>query len=320
MKIRRWWVFWVMILLVVLVGPLLVPVPALENTQDRRELADRDSQFLQVKGWEIHTKQAGSGDPVFILLHGFGASTFSWREVIQPLSRRGTVVAYDRPAFGLTQRPLTWEGANPYSPDAQVDLVLGLLAELGVEQAILVGNSAGGAIALETALRYPERVQALILVDAAVYTGGGSPRWIRPLLSTPQLDHLGPLLARRIANQGDDFLASSWHDPSKITPSVYQGYRLPLQVDNWDRALWELTKASYQFDFEGRLENLSVPTLVVTGDDDRVVPTAESLRLAGEITEADLAVLENCGHLPQEECPQSFLNAVEAFLDSELAQ
>lgn len=316
-KTRRWLVAITSILLIVLVGPFLVPVPELESSRSPQELADEDSRFVTVNNLDVHYKQKGSGAPVYLLLHGFGASTYSWREVIDPLGEQGQAVAYDRPAFGLTERPLRWDGESPYSPDAQVKLVIGLLDKLDIEQAVLMGNSAGGTIALETALRHPERVQALILVDAAVYTGGGSPAWVRPLLHTPQLDRLGPLLARRIANRGDQFLESAWHDPSRITSEIYQQYREPLQLKNWDRALWELTKASYPLNQEERLDQVKVPTLVITGDDDQIVPTEESIRLARELPGADLAVIEDCGHLPQEECPEPFLEAVWEFMPGE---
>ena len=69
-------------------------------------MADPDSRFIELNGLNVHYKQAGSGEPLIVLLHGFSASTFSWREVMQPLAAFGTVVAYDRPGFGLTERPL----------------------------------------------------------------------------------------------------------------------------------------------------------------------------------------------------------------------
>ncbi|MBK9207940.1 MAG: alpha/beta hydrolase [Anaerolineales bacterium] len=129
----------------------------------------------------------GQGEPVFILLHGFGASLFSWRSdraVIKSWNRH----RYDRPAFGLTERPLEWQGESPYGPQAQVDIVIALMDELKIEKAILVGNSAGGTVSMQVALQHPERVQALIVVDAAVYAGGGAPAWSRSILKTPQMD------------------------------------------------------------------------------------------------------------------------------------
>jgi len=299
--------------------PLIIPVPPLENTVPARSLADSDSRFIEVNGLEVHYKTAGSGTPVFILLHGFGASTFSWREVMQPLSELGTVIAYDRPAFGLTERPLPggWEGESPYSLDSQVELLVGLMDALQVEQAILVGNSAGGTVAFAAALEYPERVQALVGVDAAIYSGGPSSGLLRFLLRTPQVNHLGPLISRSLAGErGDDFIRSAWHNPDLITADILAGYRKPLQVENWDKALWELTKASEKNDIADRLASLVMPVLVMTGDDDRIVPTQDSIRLFEDIPGSTLAVIDACGHLPQEECPQQFMDAVNKFLKS----
>lgn len=305
-----------LIMTVLLIGPFLVPVPPLEQTVPPPKLADPASRFAQVNGLQVHYKIAGEGEPAFLLLHGFGASVFSWREVMEPLGNIGTVVAFDRPAFGLTERPLSWErGDNPYTPEAQVALVVELMDSLGIESAILVGNSAGGTVAVQTALAHPERVQGLVLVDAAIYEGGGTPGWIRPLLNTPQMDHLGPLLARQISRRGDAFLESAWHDPSEITPQIRAGYREPLRARDWDRALWELTKASQRRDLGDQMGELAIPTLVVSGDDDRIVPVESSVRLAGELPNAELVVFPDCGHVPQEECPQPFLEAVTVFVE-----
>ncbi|MFO7584218.1 MAG: alpha/beta hydrolase [Anaerolineales bacterium] len=298
-------------------GPFLVPVPPLEGTVSQRELASADSKFVEINGLSVHYKEQGVGEPVFILLHGFGASTYSWREIMQPFSELGRVIAYDRPAFGLTARPMPgeWVGDNPYSPEAQAAIVIGLMDTLGIEKAFLVGNSAGGTVSVYTALTYPQRVAGLILVDAAIYTGGGSPAWARPLLGTPQMRHLGPLLARRIATSGDDFVRAAFHDPSLVTPEILADYRKPLQAHNWDRALWELTAASRPLGLAERLDELDLPVLVLTGDDDRIVPTEESIRLSGEIPGASLVVIPNAGHLPHEEKPKEFMQAVREFLN-----
>ena len=86
-----------------------------------------------------------------------------------------------------------------------------------------------------------------------------------------------------------------------------------MQAENWDRALWELTVAGEDPGLAARLDELRMPVLVITGDDDRIVPTEDSLRLAREIPGAKLAVMPACGHVPQEECPAVFLAAVEGF-------
>lgn len=302
------------LLFAILVGPFLVPVPPLEGTLPPQALADADSQFIEINGLDVHVKTMGQGEPVFVLLHGFGASLYSWQAVMEPFSQYGMVIAFDRPAFGLTERPLSWQGQNPYSPEAQVALVIGLLDHFAVQQAILVGNSAGGTVSMLTALAHPDRVSALILVDPAVYAGGGAPSWIRPLLGTPQMRHLGPLVVRQIQERGPQLIEQAWHDPSRIPPETLELYKKPLQAENWDKALWEMTLASRASGLAEQLTAFTLPVLVITGDDDRIVPTADSVRLGGELPDASLVIIPQTGHVPHEEHPDLFMQAVNEFL------
>ncbi len=313
MKLKIFLVVLLTLVAILVVGPFLVPLPPLEGTLPPEQLADPDSRFVEVNGLQVHYKTQGQGEPAFILMHGFGASVFSWREVMKPLADFGTVIAYDRPGFGLTERPMTWQGVNPYSSEGQVALLFGLLDALGIEHAILTGNSAGGTLALQAALHAPERVQALILVDAAVYMDG-PPRLLQPILRAPQARWLGPLLVRYIRSYGIDLIERAWHDPSRLTPEILAGYQKPLRAENWDRALWEVTLAWRPHGLLDRLDEINVPVLVITGDDDRIVPIDQAIRLAEELPKASLEILGNCGHLPQEECPQAFLEAVTTFM------
>ncbi|HOU14679.1 MAG TPA: alpha/beta hydrolase [Anaerolineae bacterium] len=309
------------ILFLLLVGPYLIPVPPLEGVVPPADLADPDSQFIELAELTVHYKMQGTRGPDVLLLHGFASNTYSWTWVTPALAEHARVIAFDRPAFGLTERPLTWErDANPYTPEAQIACTIGLMDALGIERAVLIGNSAGGTVALATALAHPERVSALVLVDAAIYTGGNRFGALRRLFDTPQMRRIGPLIARQIQNWGYDFGMSAWHDPAKMPPDYWENYTRPLRVENWDRALWELTRASRSPDLTARFAELALPILVITGDDDRIVPTAQSVRLAEELPGAQLAVIPNCGHVPQEECPDAWLEAVLPFVaDVELS-
>jgi len=311
-------IFLVVLLILALVGPFLVPIPPLQEARSPEELAWPQSRFVEINGLQVHYELTGQGEPFYLLLHGFGASTFTWREIVGKLANSGTVVSYDRPGFGLTERPMEWEDINPYSAEANLELLVGLLDHFGVEKAVLVGNSAGGTIAMQAALRSPERIQALVLVDPAIYSGGGAPAWIRPLLSTPQMRRLGPLFVRQAFGSAEGLLDLAWHDPSRITSEIRAGYERPLQIENWDRALWELTLASRESDLEETLAQIEIRTLVITGDDDQIVPTEESIRLADELPNAKLAVIENCGHVPHEECPEEFMQIMEEFISDDL--
>lgn len=316
------WLF-IIVSLVLLVGPYLVPIEPLQDVVPPRDLADADSRFVEVDGLSVHYKEAGEAAPNFLLLHGFGASTFTWREVMDDFAAHGRTVAYDRTAFGLTERPVEWQGDNPYAVLAQVRQGFDLMTALGMETAIVVGNSAGGRTALSLALAHPERVRALVLVSPAVGMGGGGfLGWFKPLLDTPQMDRLGPWLVRRIASSGNDTIRMAWHDPALMSADVIEGYRKPLRTQDWDRALWEFTRAPRtepggKGAIEARLGELAaMPVLVITGDDDRIVPVERSKAVAAGIPGSQYVELATCGHVPQEECPEPFFAAVDAFLSA----
>lgn len=296
--------------------PFLIPITPAKGTRPLDELVDPNSTYINANGVKIYYRQSGINQPVFILLHGLGASTFSWREVFDAFAGLGSVVAYDRPGFGYSQRPEVedWSTNNPYSNAAQLDQLWAVMDTLGIQKAILVGHSAGGSIAMQAALQHPERVESLILVAPAVYSGFSLPPFLQRVLNIPQIDRLGPLFVRQVFKGADRMLENAWHDHSLITPEIRAGYMKPFQAEGWDTALWEMVKIRSNPGIKNRLEELTLPILIVTGDDDRVVPIWQSQRLAKAIPHAQLVVVENCGHMPHEEKPEEFLTAVDAFL------
>ena len=232
---KRWQkiILWVIVFLifVVMIGPFLVPVPVLEGLVAEAELADADGKFIDINDVTVHYKELGAGETTFILLHGFGASVYSWHEVMDDFAQRGRVIAYDRPAFGFTERPMpeTWT-ENPYGMEANIELLRGLMDALEIRKAVLVGNSAGGGVSVAFALKFPERVESLILVDPGLGGGRGPqfPEWTLPIMRTPQMRHLGPLLVRDIALTGNASILRAWSDPSKVLDEVIEAYRKPL--------------------------------------------------------------------------------------------
>ncbi len=308
--------------LIVLVGPFLVPVTPLEGLQPPEALADENSQFMTVPfegtdGVSLHYREAGEGDSSFVLLHGFSSNIYTWDEVFDTFAAEGQTFAYDRPPFGLSERLVAgdWTGENPYAPDAAVDQLIAFMDAQGIEQTTLVGNSAGGTVALRAALAYPDRFESLILISPAVYTGGGAPPFLQPFVDTPQFQRIGPLVSRQFAALGDSLAGQSYHDPSRITPEQAEKAQLATQVEGWDEALWAFTAASQESDLAQRLSEVTMPVLVITGDDDRIVPTEESIRLAGELPNAELVVVEACGHVAQAECPAETIQAIDAWLN-----
>ena len=171
-KLNGLTIFFILVLIGVIIGPLIIPLPPLMDIRPVEELVYPDSQFKNIDGINIHYQSIEQDhNNLFILLHGFGSSTYSWNKVMEPLASYGSVVAFDRPAFGLTERVIPFEDVdyNPYTLEFQPTIVLDFIQEIKPNKTILVGNSAGGTVALKTVLEYPGEIDALILVSPAVW-------------------------------------------------------------------------------------------------------------------------------------------------------
>lgn len=313
---RRWprRVAWIAAGLVTLLalGPFLLPLPPLEGTLPPADLATSGDRFADLEEISVRYRTGGSGSPAFVLLHGFGAHSASWDPVFDSLGRTGRVVAIDRVGFGLTERPLEWDGLHPYGDETQVGLTLSLMDHLGIEEAVVVGHSAGGALAVILALDHPERVGGLVLEAPSL--GPGWTGWLRPLAATPQGRRLTRFVARRMANRIPSILQSAYHEPGRVTEEMLDAYRLPLRAENWDLGLAHFVAAPRETIPLERLEQLDLPVLVVTGDDDRWVATEDTVRLASRIPGSTLVVVPDCGHVVHEECPDGFQRAVGDWL------
>jgi pimeloyl-ACP methyl ester carboxylesterase len=308
------------VLALILVVPFLIPVQT-SGTATYKEVAGEGATFASAQGIDIYYEKTDfdcqegkncSNPPVIFLMHGFGANTFSFREVTEPLSQLGDVIAYDRPGFGLSERPTSWEGENPYGSIGQ-DLILDqLITEFASgRDVILVGHSAGGTLAAQYVVDNKDAIQGLILISPAILSNGGSPSWLNWVFSIPQLDHLGPLLVSSIASSGMDLLNESWYNKDLITEEVKAGYREPLSVIGWEEGFWEFNRAPRAFDVKDRLDEITVPTLLITGDTDTVVATADTEALANMIKDSVLFVIPQSGHLAQEETPADTMKAIQ---------
>lgn len=303
-----------------LVGPFLIPVSTTgiyTKEQAAENLWGGKSNFVELAGHEVH--YVTSGDPeserLIVLLHGFGASAFSYKDVIEPLGELGYVIAYDRAAFGFTERPTSWE-TNPYGIDGQLQVLEELIATFGTNKEVFVlGHSAGGNIAAAYAVDYQEKLAGVILFAPAVLTTGGAPSFLNFIFEIPQFNHVGPLLVSTIATSGLDILYESYYDQDLITDEVLAGYTAPLKVAGWEKAFWEFNKAPRNSGVGARLEEIKIPTLVITGDSDTIVPTYDSVMVSEKIENSKLVKISQTGHLPNEEKPEEFASAVIQFIE-----
>lgn len=264
---------------------------------------------------------SGGDHPTFLLLHGYAGSRFSWRHWMARLEARGSVVAVDLKGFGAADRPD--DGA--YGPHDQAALVHALIRREGLERLTLVGHSLGGGIALLAALRLRDEaagglgdspLRRLVLLSAAAYPQKLPPlvhlsRW--PGLSTTGMRLLGMETIVRWT------LRSIVHDPDGVTEEQVRGYAGPLEDETAQRALLDVGARIVPPDLAAvtaRYPEIDVPTLLLWGDSDRVVPASVGRQLHRALPDSRLEVLDRCGHLPAEEHPEASWARVAAFLDA----
>lgn len=318
-KILKW--FGLGLLGVLLIGPFLVPVGTsgnLTKEQAAAEIWNGQSKWVELAGHEVHYVEAGDpeSDRLIVLMHGFGASSYSYKDVLEPLASLGHVIAYDRAAFGFTERPTTWD-INPYGAEGQLQVLDDLIEQFGQgKEVFIVGHSAGGNLAASYTLGNQDKLAGSVLYAPAVLgRGGGGPSWLNWVYSIPQLNHIGPLLVSSIATNGLDLLYLSYNDPETVTEETLAGYTQPLKVMGWERAFWEFNRAPRDTGISARLGEIKIPTLVLTGDNDLVVATADSVTVAGLIPGSELVIIAQTGHLPNEESPLEFARAVIDFVE-----
>jgi pimeloyl-ACP methyl ester carboxylesterase len=266
------------------------------------------SHFADIDGVSVHYQEKGTGKPL-VLLHGFTSSTYSWKDVFEPLSQNFRVIAVDLKGFGFSGKP-----DGDYSRRAQATLVGHLLDYLKIEKAWLCGNSMGGEIALNFALQNPQRVAGLILIDSAGVnvTGSGSlaPRYLLLPVVGRVLTALA-LTSDKLVRQG---LEKSFYDQTKVTNERVAYYYRPLKTRGGQLATVRARTQANEFPIEPELERISMPTLIIWGAQDALIPLEAGYKINKLIKESKLVIFDSCGHLPQEEMPARVVDEVTTFI------
>ena len=266
------------------------------------------SHFAEIDGVRVHYQEKGTGTPL-VLLHGFTSSTYSWKDVFEPLSKNFRVIAVDLKGFGFSGKP-----DGDYSRRAQATLVAHLLDNLKIEKAWLCGNSMGGEIALNFALQNPGRVVGLILVDSAGVNVPGSGSLAPRYLLLPVVGRLVTALALtsdKLVRQG---LEKSFYDRTKVTEERVATYYRPLQTRGGQLAAVRARKQANEFPIEPELSRISIPTLIIWGAQDALIPIAAGHKISKLIKESKLVIFDSCGHLPQEEMPARTVDEITKFI------
>jgi pimeloyl-ACP methyl ester carboxylesterase len=287
-------------------------------------------RWLDVDGFRVHAAEWGDGDARVLLVHGLGGHAISWEPVAPEMAERlhATVTAVDLPGFGLTRVP----AGRRATMGTHGRLLRALLEQSG--PAAVVGNSMGGALGVGLAARHPDLVRALVLVDPALPRPAVNPaQWVfMARLAPTMVPQLGSLvLAARARLLGperlvDQTLALTLCEPARLDPALRRRLidlattrqsfpEAPAAYAESARALFWYLSRGMRAD-EARV---TAPTLIVHGDNDRLVPLAAARALAARRPNFALAVIDNCGHVPQLEVPDQFLAAAMPWLAATLA-
>ena len=288
--------------LFLLAGSIAVPAQSVTAKQAAAPAQAAAEKYATIYGAKIRYLEAGSG-PVVILLHGLGGDASNWASTVGPLSQKYRVIVPDQIGFGRSDKPMI-----NYRVGTLVDFLDGLCKELKIERASLVGNSLGGWTAAAYTLAHPEKVERLVLVDAAGFaiTGDLDPRVLNGLNPSTR-DAVKQVMSLVFYNKqlyAND-AAIDLLFARKMTAG--DGYTIQRFIDS-------ITRGEDVLD--NRLANIKQPTLIIWGREDGLTPLAMGERFKKEISGSELFIIEKCGHVPQLEKAAEFNSSLMKFLGS----
>ncbi|WP_351088588.1 alpha/beta hydrolase [Shewanella sp. S1-49-MNA-CIBAN-0167] len=273
--------------------------------------AQPPSQLVNIAGMNIHLRDEGSKSDLepIVLIHGTSASLHTWDGWVDALKGQRRVIRFDLPGFGLTGP----DPDNNYSIEHYADVVAAVLDELKIQKCVLAGNSLGGYVSWATAVRYPQRVSKLVLVDSSGYPF--EPDSV-PLAFTLSQNPLTSVLLKNVLPKS--LIARSvknvYGNPDLVSDElVDRYYELSLRQGNRD-ALTARFKQTLPGLLMDKINTIDVPTLIIWGAKDKLIPPKYGTQFNHDIANSELVVFDELGHVPHEEDPQSTVLIVKQFL------
>ncbi|MFT4066232.1 alpha/beta fold hydrolase [Paraburkholderia sp.] len=282
----------------------------------RRRYTQSGSKFVRIMGADVHYVDEGRGDPI-VMIHGFASSLHTWNRVADELKRRHRVIRLDLPPFGVTGPLRSASGAiETMNLAAYRRFIDTFMQALGIERATLIGNSLGGLISWDYALRHRGAVERLVLIDSAgfpmklpIYIGLFNNALVR--VSSPWW------LPEAIIKSA---VRNVYGDPRKLDAATLRRY---VEFFHGEGTRVAIGKMVPTLDFRevdtDTLKTLDVPTLVLWGAKDRWIPTAHAAEFTNRIPGARSVMYAGLGHIPMEEAPERVLSDLRAFLDAPAA-
>lgn len=268
-------------------------------------------KYIKVRGVETYYIPEGQGHPL-ILIHGLPGSTYTWRNNILPLAQHFQVYALDLKGFGYSDKP-----AGKYSLEAHAESVKDFMDLINIPSAALIGSSYGGGVGITMVLRYPERVNQLVLIGSIGYPFG---RWIVDFSWLSRLQELAfiaipfiPSLAKFLIRKAYE---TAYYDPSLISKEmIEEGYRL-ICLKGLADSYFATVRALDEQWLGNNIKHITRPTLIIAGAEDKIVPRWVAERLHSEIKGSRVEIIPQCGHIPQEEKPLVTNNFIIEFLQN----
>ncbi|MCH8621206.1 alpha/beta hydrolase [Undibacterium sp. TS12] len=273
--------------------------------------APSPSQFINVRGMSVHVRDEGRrDDPVpIVLIHGTSASLHTWEGWVAELKHQHRVISMDIPAFGLT-------GPRPdadYHSTTYARFILDLLDTMQVSRCIIAGNSLGGEVAWMVTVTAPQRVERLVLVDAGGYAfkAASIPLGFR-IARMPQLAWIGEHVLPR--HMMETSVKNVYGSPDKVTPALVDRYTAMTLREGNRHALGQRFQQTSSGTHAADIKNIHVPTLIIWGGQDRLIPQEYAKKFNQDIAGSKLVIFDKLGHVPHEEDPVATVAVVKDFL------
>jgi pimeloyl-ACP methyl ester carboxylesterase len=257
--------------------------------------------------------ESGKGKPI-VLVHGLGASSYTWHKIAPELAKTNRVIAIDLKGFGQSDKPLD----TRYSIFDQAKLVDDFITRRKLRGVTLVGHSYGGGVALAVALNQMDagkhQIEKLVLIDSVAYR--------QPLpfffqvLRTPIIGELGMSLVPPEV-QMTRALSIAYYKDEKVTADTVNHYASALHSEGGRHALFHTINSldpDAAEEISRRYPSLKTPALLLWCDHDKIVPIRFGKRLVSDLPNARIDVIEDCGHIPHEEQPEETLRAIQRFV------
>jgi pimeloyl-ACP methyl ester carboxylesterase len=282
----------------------------------KTKYANKESEFMSINGIQVHFRDQGpvTDSLPLVLIHGTGASLHTWEPWVTELKESKRIITFDLPAYGLTGP----NANHDYSQKAYVELLDSLLIKLKISRCILGGNSLGGSVSWSYAIQHAEKIKKLILIDAGGYPLNSTSVPIAfKLAKVPILNNLLEKITPR--SMVESSVKNVYFDPKKVSNELIDRY-FELTLREGNRRAFKERMASSKNTISNNntsqlIKTIKVPTLVLWGDHDQLIPVASAYKFHEDLPNDTLVILKNLGHVPMEEDPKASIMAVKEFIE-----